>query len=50
MRWLVLAIFLVGMISSLNSYEAATKHRKLAYGLAAIVAFALVLALGSTIV
>ena len=49
MRWLILAIFLFGMISCLNWYEAATSERKLAYGLMALTAFVLVLVLGNTI-
>ena len=48
MRWLILAIFLFGMISGLNWYEAATSERKLAYGLMAVTAFVLVLVLGNT--
>jgi hypothetical protein len=47
-RWLIFALFVVGMFSSLNSYEGTTRERRMAFGLAAIVAFALVLVLGST--
>ena len=49
MKWLVLALFLGGMFSSLNWYEAATSERKMAFGLMTIAAFALVLVLGNTI-
>ena len=47
-RWLILAIFAFGMMASLNWYEAATSERKLAFGLMAAFAFALVLVLGNT--
>jgi len=36
------------MISSLNWYEAATRERKMPYGLLAIASFAFVLVLGNT--
>jgi hypothetical protein len=49
MKWLILVIFLGGMISSLNWYEAATRERKMAFGLMTVAAFALVLVLGNTI-
>ena len=48
MKWLVLAIFLFGMFSSLNWYEAATTERRTTFGLLALASFALVLALGNT--
>jgi hypothetical protein len=47
-RWVVLAIFLLGMFSLLNWHEAVTKESKIAYGLMAIIALALVLLLGNT--
>jgi hypothetical protein len=47
-RWVILAIFLLGMISSFNWYEARTSERKLVYGLMAIAAFVLVVVLGNT--
>ena len=50
MRWVVVAIFLVGMISSLNWYEARTSERRMAFGLLAVVAFALIALLGSAMV
>ena len=49
MKWLILALFLGGMFSSLNWYEAATRERKMTFGLMTIGAFALVLVLGNTI-
>ncbi len=49
MKWLVFVLFLLGMFASLNSYEASTRERRLAFGLAAIAAFFLVLVLGSTV-
>jgi len=48
-KWLILALFLAGMFSSLNWYEAAARERKLAFGVMTIAAFALVIVLGSTI-
>jgi hypothetical protein len=48
-KWLILALFLGGMFSSLNWYEAATRERKMAFGLMTIAAFALVFVLGNTI-
>jgi hypothetical protein len=47
-RWLILAIFLFGMLSSLVWYEAATNERKLTSGLLALLAFAIVLLMGNT--
>jgi hypothetical protein len=47
-RWVVLAIFLLGMFSLLNWHEAVTNEGKMAYGLMAIIALALVLLLGNT--
>ena len=49
MKWLILALFLAGMFSSLNWYEAATSERKMAFGLMTVAAFALALMLGNTI-
>ena len=49
MKWLILALFLGGMISSLNWYEAATRERKMAFGLMTLAAFGLVFVLGNTI-
>jgi hypothetical protein len=37
------------MFSSLNWYEAATRERKMAFGIMTIAAFALVMVLGNTI-
>jgi hypothetical protein len=48
-KWLILALFLGGMFSSLNWYEAATRERKMAFGIMTIAAFALVMVLGTTI-
>lgn len=48
MKWLIFAIFLFGMFSFLNWHEAATTERRTTFGLLAIAAFALVLALGNT--
>jgi hypothetical protein len=47
-RWVILAIFLFGMFSLLNWHEAVTKEGKIAYGLMAVTALALVLLLGNT--
>jgi hypothetical protein len=47
-RWVILAIFLFGMISLLYWHEAVTNDRKITYGVMAITAFALVLLLGHT--
>jgi hypothetical protein len=47
-RWVILAIFLVGMISLLRWHEAVTSERKITYGVVAITALALVLLLGNT--
>ena len=49
MKWLVLVIFIFGMISSLNWYEAATHERKMAFGLMTIAAFAVIIVLGNTL-
>jgi hypothetical protein len=48
MRWVVLAIFLVGMVSFLNWHEARTSERRLAF--AVVIAFALMALLESTMV
>jgi hypothetical protein len=48
-KWLILALFLGGMFSSLNWYEAATRERKVTFGIMTIAAFALVMVLGNTI-
>jgi hypothetical protein len=48
-KWLILLLFMGGMLASLNWYEAATRERKLTFGLMAVAAFVLVLALGNTI-
>jgi hypothetical protein len=50
MRWVVVAIFFVAMFASLNWYEARTSERRMAFGLVAVVAFALIALLGSTLV
>jgi hypothetical protein len=50
MRWVVLAIFLVGMVSFLNWHEARTRERRLAFAVVTVVAFALMALLGSTMV
>jgi hypothetical protein len=48
-KWLILALFLGGMFSSVHWYEAVTRERKLAFGLMTVAAFLLVLLLGNTI-
>jgi hypothetical protein len=48
-KWLILAVFLGGMYSSVHWYEAVTRERKMAFGLATVAAFLLVLVLGNTI-
>jgi hypothetical protein len=48
-KWLVLALFLGGMFSSLNWYEAATRERRLTFGFMTVAAFVLVVVLGNTI-
>ncbi len=48
MKWVILVIFLFGMISLLNWHAAVTKERKMTYGLMAITALVLVLLLGNT--
>jgi hypothetical protein len=47
-RWVILVIFLFGMLSSLNWYEARTTERKLVYGVMTIAAFVLVVLLVNT--
>ena len=47
-RWLILALFIAGMISSLNWHQAGTSERKAAFGLLAVATFALVLVLAVT--
>ena len=49
MKWLILALFLGGMFSSLQWYEAATRERKMTFGLVTVAAFLLVVVLGNTI-
>jgi hypothetical protein len=44
-RWLILALFIAGVISSLNWHQAGTSEQKAAFGLLAVAAFALVLVL-----
>ena len=46
-KWLILAIFFVGMISSLKWHEAVTNELRTTYGVLALAAFALVLVLGN---
>ena len=46
MRWLIFALFLIGMISSLGWHEAGTSGRKTVFGFLALGNFALVLVLG----
>jgi hypothetical protein len=50
MRWVVVAIFLVGMILFLNWREAGTGERRLAFAILTVVAFALMALLASTMV
>ena len=47
-KWVVLVVFLFGMVSSVNWYEAPTHERKMAYGLMTLAALAVVLVLGNT--
>jgi hypothetical protein len=47
-KWLILAVFLFGMVALLNWHEAVTKERKMAFGLMAIAALVVVLVLGNT--
>jgi hypothetical protein len=47
-RWLIFALFVAGMISSLNWHEAGTSERKALFGVLAVAAFALVLVLTVT--
>jgi len=48
MRWVIVAIFLLGMASSFKWYEARTSERRMAFGVLAIVAFTLTAILGGT--
>jgi nitrate reductase gamma subunit len=48
-KWLILAVFLAGMLSAVQWYEAVTRERKMAFGLMTGAAFLLVLVLGNTI-
>jgi UDP-N-acetylmuramyl pentapeptide phosphotransferase/UDP-N-acetylglucosamine-1-phosphate transferase len=48
-KWLILCFFLFGMISCRNWYEATAGEQKLAHGLMAIAAFALVVVLANTL-
>jgi hypothetical protein len=50
MRWVVLAVFLIGMFAFLNWHEARTKEQRLAFAVVTVVAFALMALLGSTMV
>jgi hypothetical protein len=50
MRWVIVATFIFGMVSSLNWYEARTSERRMAFGLLAVIAFALIAVLASTMV
>jgi hypothetical protein len=50
MRWVVVVIFLIGMVSFLNFYEARTRERRLAFGVVTVLAFVLIALLGSTLV
>jgi hypothetical protein len=47
-RWLIFALFIAGMISSLNWHQAGTSEQKAAFGLLAVAAFVLVLVLAVT--
>jgi hypothetical protein len=47
-RWLILALFIAGMTSSLNWHHARTGERKAVFGLLAVAAFVLVLVLAVT--
>jgi hypothetical protein len=47
-RWLILALFIAGMILSLNWHQAKISDRKAIFGLLAVAAFALVLVLALT--
>ena len=49
MKWLILVLFLGGMLSAVQWYEAVTRERKMAFGLATGAAFLLVFILGNTI-
>jgi hypothetical protein len=48
-KWLILAVFLGGMLSAVQWYEAVTRERKTAFGLMTGAAFLLVFILGNTI-
>jgi hypothetical protein len=50
MRWVIVAVFLLGMISSFKWYEARTSERRTAFGVLAVVAFTLTAVLGSTMI
>jgi hypothetical protein len=50
MRWVVFAIFLVGMVSFLNWHEAKSSEQRLAFAVVTVVAFTLMALLGSTMV
>jgi hypothetical protein len=50
MRWVILAVFLVGMFAFLNWHEARSKERRLTFAIVTVVAFALMVLLGSTMV
>ena len=48
MKWIILTIFFLGTISSLNWHETVRSTRKTVYGIVAIASFVVVLVLGST--
>jgi hypothetical protein len=50
MRWVIVAVFLLGMVSSFKWYEARTGERRMAFGVLAVVAFTLTAVLGSTMI
>jgi hypothetical protein len=50
MRWVVVVIFLIGMVSFLNWYEARTDERRLAFGVVTVVALVLIVLLGGVLV
>jgi hypothetical protein len=50
MRWVIVAVFLLGMISSFKWYEARTSERRTAFAVLAVVAFTLTAVLGSTMI
>jgi hypothetical protein len=47
-RWVIVTIFLLGMISTLNWFEAEKSERRIAFGLMAIAAFVLAAVLATT--